>query len=329
MSKILGPILVWDNHGCMPLRPEDSTFLPLLYSVRDAGISIVTLNLAYGRQGAASAAAMAASFTAWIADRADSFMLVGSAEDVRLAHCSGRLGICFDLEGMEALDGRLANIERFYRLGVRWMLAAYNQPGIAGGGCLSEDDDKLTPFGRDAIAEMNRLGMVCCATHCGYRTAREMIDVSAHPVIFSHSNPRAVWDHPRNIPDDLMMACARRGGVIGINGFGPFLGQNDASIETYIAHVEYALDLVGDDHVGIALDYVFDRTELDELIRTDPDAFPPAHYAEGAKMIEPWRLPAIAERLHDRGHSPQTLAKLFGGNHLRIAEQVWGKPVGR
>jgi membrane dipeptidase len=142
-------------------------------------------------------------------------------------------------------------------------------------------------------------------------------------VIFSHSNPRALWDHPRNIPDDLMKACAARGGVIGINGIGFFLGHNDASTATYVKHLEYALDLVGDDHVGIALDYVFDITELDELIASDPATFPPHLFSGGVSMVEPWRLPEVAQTLAVRGHSRTTLQKLFGGNHLRIAKQVW------
>jgi membrane dipeptidase len=130
-------------------------------------------------------------------------------------------------------------------------------------------------------------------------------------------------DHPRNIPDSLMKACGARGGVIGINGIGPLLGANDASIGTYVAHIEYALDLVGDDHVGIALDYVFDRDELDAMIDADPDTFPTDLYAPGAQMIEPWRLPQLAVALAARGHSEATLRKLFGGNHLRIAREVW------
>jgi membrane dipeptidase len=202
------------------------------------------------------------------------------------------------------------------------MLAAYNLPNAAGGGCLA-DDPGLTSFGRDVVREMNRVGMVVCASHCGYRTARDLIDTSSAPVIFSHSNPRAVWDHPRNIPDSLMKACAERGGVIGINGFGPFLGVNDAATRTYVAHVEHALEVVGEDHVGIALDYVFDRAELDAYIAADPQMFPPQLYKGGARMIEPWRLHEIAEALRARGFSRATLRKVFGENHLRIAREVW------
>jgi membrane dipeptidase len=226
------------------------------------------------------------------------------------------------MESMSALDGGVENVRHFYDAGVRWMLVTYNQPNEAGGGCLS-DDTGLTEYGRAVVSEMNRVGMVVCGSHCSYRTARELIDISASPVIFSHSNPRAVWDHPRNIPDDLIRACAARGGVVGINGFGPFLGQNDASTAAYVRHIEYTLDLVGDDHVGIALDYVFDSKELDDFIAAHPEMFPPQFFRGGPTMVEPWRIPEITQELSRRGCSSNTLSKLLGGNHLRIAKEVW------
>jgi membrane dipeptidase len=322
LQALIGDGIVWDNHACMPLRPDDSSFLPQLERVRSAGIHVMALNVAFGNQNTEFALSMLSAFRHWVQARPREYQLIGSTKDLEDARGSGRLGVCFDIEGMDALDGDLGNVRTFYDLGVRWMLTAYNRPNEAGGGCLAKDHG-LTDYGRKVVAEMNRVGMVVCGTHCGYRTAREMIDVSADPVIFSHSNPRGAWDHPRNIPDDLMRACAARGGVIGINGFGPFLGANDASTAAYVAHVEYALDLVGDDHVGIALDYVFDRDELDAYIAADPATFPPHLYSRGASMVEPWRLPEIARALSERGHSNATLKKLLGGNHMRIASQVW------
>jgi membrane dipeptidase len=322
LKTLTGNGIVWDNHACMPLRPDDLGFLPQLERVRDAGIDVMTLNVAYGEQDSRLAFAMLETFRKWVQERPREYMLVSTPRDVEVARTSGRLGICFDIEGMDALDGDTANVGKFYELGVRWMLATYNRPNAAGGGCLAKDDG-LTAYGRRVVAEMNRVGMIVCGTHCGYRTARDLIEASADPVIFSHSNPRGVWDHPRNLPDDLMKACAARGGVIGINGFGPFLGANDASTATYVKHVEYALDLVGEDHVGIALDYVFDREEFDETVAAHPEMFPPEFYSQGASMVEPWRLPEIAQVLAKRGHSTATLKKLLGGNHLRIASQVW------
>jgi len=314
--------LVWDNHTCMPLRCDDPRFLPELERVRDAGIHAITLNVAFGNQSCLSALEMLRFFREWLEARPERFRLIRGAADVPEAAATGQLGVCFDIEGMDALEGEIANVEKFYNLGVRWMLAAYNRANAAGGGCLAIDTG-LTTYGRAVISEMNRVGMVVCGSHCGYRTAREMIDFSAEPVIFSHSNPKSMYDHPRNIPDDLMKACASRGGVIGINGFGPFLGRNDASIGRFVDHIAYALDLVGEDSVGLGLDYVFDGDELDALIATDPNTFPPEFYSRGANMIEPWRLPEIIQLLEGRGYSGGAIRKVLGENHLRIAQQVW------
>lgn len=314
--------IVWDNHACLPLRAEDMSFMPQLERVHRCGVDVVSLNVAFGQHGLQTALTMLAALRAWLEARPNQYLLIHSVVDVQTAKDSGRLGVCFDVEGMQVLEGSVAEVRTLYDLGVRWMLAAYNQPNAAGGGCLAYDAG-LTDFGRRVITEMNATGMVVCGSHCGYRTARELIDASAAPVIFSHSNPLALRAHPRNIPDDLMIACAARGGVVGIAGFGPFLGENDASTATFVAHVEYALDLIGEEHVGIGLDYVFDRAELDTAIARDPLSFPPEFYSRGAHMVEPWRLPEIAQALAARGHSRATLQKVFGGNHLRIARQVW------
>lgn len=149
-------------------------------------------------------------------------------------------------------------------------------------------------------------------------------DESPTPVIFSHSNARALTDHPRNIPDDLIRACAARGGVVGINGIGIFLGDNDASVANVARHVLHVVDLVGSEHVGLGLDYIHDQSELAAEIAADPDKFP-AHlgYSAGIEMTMPERLPDLAEELSRRGLDDAALARILGGNWLRVANQVW------
>jgi membrane dipeptidase len=323
IDELLGDSIVWDNHACMPLRPDDDSFLPQLERVREAGVDALTLNVGCGGQGIEEHVRMLGALRHWIGAQPDRYMLLEHAESVRQAKDLGKLGICFDIEGMDALGGQASLVEVYYALGVRWMLVAYNLANLAGGGCM-EDDQGLTAFGRAIVAEMNRVGMVPCGSHTGYRTARESIDTSSTPVIFSHSNPRALWDHPRNIPNDLMSACAARGGVIGINGIGIFLGNNDSSVSTFANHVEYALERVGEDHVGIALDYVFDDQEVAQFAAANPTMFPAnAGYGAGMAMIAPWQLDSILEELCRRGLGQQTLQKLMGGNHFRIATEVW------
>ncbi len=315
--------IVWDNHACMPLRRGETAFLDRLAYVHGIGVNVICINVGFGEQGAADHIHMLGTFRRWIAEHGEQVLLVRTAADAEEARATGRLGVCFDIEGMNALEGNVDLVPLYYDLGVRWMLLAYNRGNAAAGGCLDDGKPGLTDFGRQAIRAMNEAGMVVCGSHSSYRAAREAIDYSAAPVIFSHSNPRAMFDHPRNIPDDLMLACAARGGVIGINGVGMFLGDNDHSTQRFADHVEYALNLVGDDHVGIALDYVFDPSELDDYVRSNPNLFPADFARSRINLIEPARLPAIAVELQRRGLGRESLRKLFGANHLRVAKEVW------
>lgn len=322
-THLLRNMIVWDNHACMPLRPLDERFVPQLERCRQAGFTAVTLNVGFGEQTLAEHMRMLAHFRRWLGERPQHYRLIEKVEDIVGAKREGQLAVCFDIEGMNAIEGQLALIQLYYDLGVRWMLIAYNNANRAGGGC-QEPDAGLTDFGRLVIDEMSRVGMVLCCSHTGYRTAREAIDHSPGPIIFSHSNPRALHDHPRNIPDDLMQSCAARGGVIGINGIGIFLGANDSSTEALVRHIDYAVQLVGDDHVGIGLDYVYDSAELDEYVQKMSAAFPNGlGYQTGVNMIEPERLPEVAEALMAKGYGADSLAKILGGNLLRVARATW------
>jgi membrane dipeptidase len=322
-ANLLKRTLVWDNHACMPLRPEDETFLPQLARHKAAGVSLVILNVYFDVHPPELAFAMLASFRHWLAKHAEDYVLAQSVADIEAARREGKLAVAFDIEGGRAVEAHPGLVEIFYRLGVRWMLIAYNRNNRLGGGCLDEDSG-LTAYGRSIIDEMERVGMVLCCSHTGYRTAREALEYSKNPVIFSHSNPRAVWNHERNIPDDLMRACAATGGVVNLNGIGIFLGENDNSTGTLLRHIDYAVQLIGADHVGLGLDYVFDPKELDDYVKARPDIFPSAKgYGAGMAMVEPERLPQLAEALLQKGYSDAQVQGIMGQNNLRVARQVW------
>lgn len=121
-----------------------------------------------------------------------------------------------------------------------------------------------------------------------------------------------------------MRACARTGGVVNLNGFGIFLGDNDNSTETLLRHIDYSVGLIGAEHVGLGLDYVFDQAELDEYVRARPDNYPPEKgYGAGIAMIEPERFPVVAEALLKRGYRETDVQGIMGHNNLRVAKQVW------
>lgn len=321
MDTLLDGALVWDNHTCMPLRPHDERFLPQLERFRKSGVDVVSINVGFGEQGIEQHVRMLAHFRRWLLAHPDDFLLVQDVSDIDRAKAGGRLGVVFDVEGANAIEDQLSMVQLYYDLGVRWMSIAYNLNNRAGGGCM-DDDCGLTPFGERTIAEMNRCGMVVCCSHTGARTVMDAIDASRDPVIFSHSNPRALHDHPRNITDDLIRACAAKGGVVCINGVGVFLGRNDARSETVARNVDYVARTAGIDHVGIGLDFVFDNAELLDYLKTNPALFGGDDNYDCA-FAAPEQLPEIASCLHTMGYNKDDLKRIFGGNLLRIARSVW------
>ena len=320
--------IVWDNHACMPLRPGDVAFLPQLERLRQTGINVVSLNVSFDVVDPHDAFPLLATFRHWIRQHGDHYVLADTVADIEAAKAEGRLAVVFDIEGGNAVAAHPGLVEAFYRLGVRWMLFAYNKNNTLGGGCM-DDDAGLTAYGRQVIDEMERVGMVLCCSHVGHRTAREAMQYASKPVIFSHSNPSAVYSHVRNISDDLMQACARSGGVVNINGVGMFLGagpdgQGDNSTETLLRHIDYAAQLIGPQHVGLGLDYVFDVAEVEDYLRQHPDKFPASMFQPGGYVqVEPERFPRIAEGLLTMGYSDADVQGILGDNNLRVARQVW------
>lgn len=325
---LLKRTLCWDNHACMPLRPGDTSFLPQLERVKTAGFDVISLNVSFDVVDPRDAFLVLATFRHWIHQHSDRYVLVNSVADIERAKSQGQLAVMFDIEGGNAVAAHPGLVEIFYQLGVRWMLLAYNKNNTLGGGCM-DDDSGLTAYGRQIIDEMERVGMVLCCAHVGHRTAREAMEYARHPVIFSHSNPAGVYRHVRNVPDDLMLACARGGGVVNINGVGQFLGVSstgapDNSTDTLLRHIDYAVQLVGPRHVGIGLDYVFDLSELTEYLQKSPQNFPLSSGQPGSyTQVEPERFPAIAEALLQWGYKEEDVQGILGHNNLRIARQVW------
>src|SRR6266404_4439989 len=155
---LLKKTLCWDNHACMPLRPGDVTFLPQLERVRKAGVSLVSLNVSFDVVDPNEAFAMLATFRQWIQQHGEPYVLADTVADIEAAKAQGKLAVVFDIEGGNAVAAHPGLVEIFYRLGVRWMLFAYNKNSKLGGGCM-DDDTGLTEYGRQVIHEMERVGM--------------------------------------------------------------------------------------------------------------------------------------------------------------------------
>jgi membrane dipeptidase len=310
----------WEQHCCLPLQAECD--IEPLRRYLDVGVSYLSVNVGFAPHDIEATMRVLSSWRRQIL-RSSEFALAGTVDDILAAQRQGRLAVGFDLEDTNPLGGEIGMVQAYYDLGVRSMLMTYNSENMAGFGCHAPEDTGLTSFGRAVVDEMNQVGMMVDVSHCGYRTSMDAIERSASPVIFSHSSMRALWDHARNIRDDQARACAATGGVIGINGVGIFLGDNDISVQTMARHIDYAVDLVGPAHVGIGTDYVFDTEDLDKELE-NPDIFPASYRGSGGHdFFPPEQLPPLEAELSRRGYSAADIAAIMGGNSLRVARQVW------
>lgn len=325
VAEFFASSIVWDNHVCPSWRLDDEKNLSVLRRHKTSGVDMVAANVGWDATPWENATLLLARFRRWVRLHPDECLLVETADDIERAAREGKLGVTFNLEGGNALNGSLSMVELYYDLGVRWMLFAYNKNNALAGGCHDEDCG-LTDFGRDVLKEMERVGMVVCCSHVGHRTTMEIMEQSSNPVIFSHSNPRALNDHPRCIKDEAIKACAETGGVVGISGIGIFMGDYDANIASIVRSIDYVVDLVGPDHVGLGLDYVFDEEEVNAMLKSNPVLYPPEKYPGRINMVRPEQIPDIADQLLAKGYGAADVRKILGSNHLRIARQVW-KPA--
>jgi membrane dipeptidase len=251
--------------------------------------------------------------------------LIETVTDIRRCHDDGVLGLSFNLQDALPLGRQLHMVEFFYQLGLRQVGLAYNLRNYVGDGCAEEADAGLSRFGRALIAEMNRVGIIVDGTHAGYRTTMEAMQISTKPFIFSHSNPHAVRPHYRSVRDDQMKAAAATGGTVGINGVGFWTGDINASTESIFRCLDYAVALIGDDHVHLGYDYIWD---LDELFRWADDAdlmWPPY---QGERMVKhnyagPEQIVDLVEHMVQHGYEDSTIVKILGANYLRVAQATW------
>lgn len=319
---ILDSEVIWDAHsGFMPDPAADLNNLAIW---RDAGVDYLSIDVGFDLLPWEKTVATLAFFRHWILARSADYALVASADEILAAKAQGKLAVTFDIEGMNALDGRIEMVEFYHRLGVRQMLFAYNRNNLAGGGC-HDDDTGLTAFGRQVIDEMNRLGMFVDLSHTGQRTTMDVMEYTDRPVIFSHSNPKTLCVHGRNITDEQIGACARTGGIVGVVGLSRFLGEGRTDSERLADHVEYLVDLVGHRHVGIGLDYAFpvEIEGIEDIIASNPHFWPTSEYAGERTYSVPGQMRELIEILLRRGQPERAVRDVMGGNFMRLAREIW------
>lgn len=255
----------------------------------------------------------------------ENMMLISGWNTLLAAKESNKIGVGFDLEGAIPLLPHLDMVELFAHLGVRQIHLAYNRNNAAAGGC-HDDDHGLTKLGLLLVQRIQQSGIILDMSHNGIATSLDICSAATKPVVFSHANARALIDHPRNITDEQILACANTGGVICINGVQRFLGA--ATPEQFARHCAYVTDLVGIDHVGIGLDTMMDQAginDMPEQLNTH-HWWPPKHYPQGIgtlKYLQPEDLPAIDRALEVIGFQREERDKIYWENMTRVAKTCW------
>ena len=313
--------LVWDN--TLPWGPDyaDAETWPRFHQ---AGIDLISLTVMGPEALLGGTIRQIARVRAAIRAQPDRFALCGTADDILAAKAAGKLALIFNLQETNMLEGRLEMVQAYYDLGVRHMLLAYNARNHVGDGCAERTDSGLSRWGLEVVAEMNRVGMLVDGTHTGYRTTMDAMEACAAPFIFSHCNAHAVYPHYRNIRDDQIRACAATGGVIGLNGLGEFLDDDQASSATIFRHMDYMVQLVGAAHVGLGLDYVKNTGRFWDWVRNNAHMWPPApNDRTGSGFAQPEQVTELAELMLQAGYGETAMKGILGENWLRVARQVW------
>jgi membrane dipeptidase len=266
----------------------------------------------------------------------DYLRVARTVPDILAAHDSGRLAIVLGMEAATPIENEVDRLDILYGLGVRQIGIAYSESNTLGSGLKEPGDGGLTVFGRRAVERMNRLGLAIDVSHSSDRTCLDTFEASSEPVFITHAGARAVWPTPRMKPDEVLVACARGGGVIGIEA-APHTTLSAAhplhSIESVMDHFTYCADLLGIEHVAFGPDTLYGdhvgfhgefAAQLGVHSLGGP-AFDKVPYVAGLENPTE-NFGNIIGALVKRGYTDADIEAVIGGNILRVLSRVWVSP---
>ncbi len=273
----------------------------------------------------------------WAAGRPAEVRMATSVAEIRAAHEAGALAVVLAFQDPKPMGDDLALLRTFHALGLRVFQMAYNAAGQLGAGAAERVDGGLTFFGRDVLAECERMGMLVDVSHVGDRTTADVLAEARGPVVATHANARAVCPNPRNKPDEHLRAIAASGGVVGLNMYTPFVAAaREVAIDHLLDQLDYLVAVLGEDHVGLGLD-------SNEMLIEEPETRAAMPLSRRWRELRPdifggWGdfrpqprgfasvayAPTLTRGMVARGYSDVTIRKILGENWLRVCARVWG-----
>ena len=272
-----------------------------------------------------------AQWNGWFREHDDLILKARSAADIRKAKEEGRTAIVLGFQNTSAFEDRLGAVQLFKDAGVGIAQLTYNTQNYAGSGCYESSDSGLSDWGRELVAEMNRVGMLIDLSHVGSRTSDDTIRESAKPVAYTHCCPSALKPHPRNKSDGELRFIADRGGMIGVTMFPAFLKRGgDSTVGDYVEAMEHVISVAGEDHVAFGTDFTqgygqdfFDWITNDKGNARSLIKFSPMPNAKGVETIG--QLPNLTAAMERAGWSEGRIRKVMGENWLSFLAEVWGE----
>jgi len=256
-----------------------------------------------------------------------------TVDDIHYACQNGKIALIPGLEAATMVENEVDRIDILFGLGIRMMGIVYSEANNLGSGLSEDRDGGLSHFGRQAVERMNQLGMAIDVSHASDQTCLDAIEASTRPIMISHAGARALWESKRMKPDDVLTACAQRGGLIGIEA-SPHTSMSKAhplhSIDSVMDHFQYCIELIGIDHVAFGPDTMYgDHVAIHhafaEAFSIEHEGGPPYTEVEYVKGIEnpTEAFPNIARWLVHHGYSNDEIRKVIGGNILRLLKEIW------
>ena len=284
--------------------------------------------------------------------RSPSLGWAATAADIVRVHGQGRIASLIGIEGGYAIENSLANLRMFYELGVRYMTLTHGSDTAWAGAASADPAARgLTPFGKEVVREMNRLGMMVDLSHVSDATMRDAISVSEAPVIFSHSSARSIADHPRNVPDDVLALTGKNGGIVMVNIFPGFVTQRGArqaagflerereysarypddpkrASAEYLVWLDKAMTEMEPGTLAQVADHVDHIVKVAGIdhVGYGADFGSLSNHPKGLEDVS--RYPYLTAELLRRGYTDSQVKNIIGGNFLRTLRQVEQVAVG-